>query len=125
MKLTPVSMLGIFLFIWYSCWRWLWYADAIKYAWAYKPINMFTAITSAIWLSLSVFFENKTLKEYMWWYAAIYIFLLLRNIWYTIEDVLDFLLSSPTKEYAFFILVDILMALYVFIWLTKFYRLKR
>lgn len=125
MKLTPTTLLGMFLFIWYSCWRWLWYADPIKYAWSYKTINVFTAIVSAIWLSLSLFFEDKTLRECMWWYAAVYIFLLLRNVWYTIEDILDFALSLSTFEYGFFVLLDVSMVLYILIWLKKFYRIKK
>lgn len=124
MKLNFTNLLGSVLLIWYGCWRWNWYADAIKYAWAYKPINLATAFTSLVWIAFSLFYENKTMRKTMWWYAAIYKLLILRNIFYTIEDIIDFILSATTCEYAFFILMDVLMIVYIEIWLNKFKKIE-
>jgi len=88
-------------------------AHKTRYAWAYAPINMTTAFLSVVFLIPSLFMPTIN-NAYM---LGIAIFLLLRNIYYTIEDIIDY--PTNPKMQLFFIALDLLMAIYVTFWIKN------
>ena len=110
------DMLGLLMFVWYAGLRWTLFADQSKYPWAYAPINMITAFSSIPFLIWAIFLIDSSFNKYMY---ALSIFLMFRNIYYTIEDIIDFK-STPSKQQAFFILIDIMMWVFVGWWILKY-----
>lgn len=105
--------IGLLMLIWYGTIRWTMFADKTRYAWAYAPINMTTAFLSVVFLIPSLFMPTIN-NAYM---LGIAIFLLLRNIYYTIEDIIDY--PTNPKMQLFFITLDLLMAIYVTFWIKN------
>ena len=112
------------MLVWYGGYRWAMLGNELgkqlatgifKFNWWFAPINMATAC-------LSVFFIIPTLfdKNYSQYLYYIGIFLLFRNLFYTIEDVIDY--PSNPKLQAFYILIDLAMALYAFMYLMKYIK---
>ncbi len=119
------NTMGMLMLIWYADYRWTMFADKIKYSWAYAPINITTAFLSIPFLIISLFTIQRSFTLWMYWLA---IFLLLRNIYYTIEDVRDYIQikHNPTtpisslQQQGFFVALDVLMAIYVGWWILKY-----
>ena len=85
------TVLGSSMAVWYWCFRWTLFADNIKYSWAYTDINLFTAFTSIIFITPTLFKLDKFLSiNWQIWIFCMAIFLLGRNIYYTYEDIRDF-----------------------------------
>jgi len=105
--------IGLLMLIWYGTIRWTMFADKTRYAWAYAPINMTTAFLSVVFLIPSLFMPTIN-NAYM---LGIAIFLLIRNIYYTIEDIIDY--PTNPKMQLFFIVLDLLMAIYVTFWIKN------
>lgn len=93
--------------------------------WWFAPINIITAILSIPFLTIALFTPEQYFIKYIWLTLIMYwsgIFLSLRNIYYTIEDMSDFtyMIKHPQeyspaqiKQQFIFILIDIAMAIYV------------
>lgn len=121
---TSFQLLSAILLIWYGCLRWWWFTYAGKkyperdYNWANAPINMTTAVTSIVFLSGVLFAFNQTTNAWFEVFKCIAGFLLMRNIWYTIEDVYAYKKQewNTQKEQAIFVLFDIAMALDTLFW---------
>lgn len=108
---------GLLMFVWYLGVRW----NALKqYEWMYQPINLVTAFTSIIFLVPTLFLELKTLIEWKNIFYCFAIFLLYRNIYYAIEDIID--IPSNPKKQIFYVAIDLCMAIFAFCWLIKYYR---
>lgn len=109
------NFLGLSMLIWYGAIRWTMYADKIKYPWAYAPINMLTAFISIAFIIPSLFFMYDTANK---WMVCIAIFLLFRNIYYTIEDIIDY--SSNPQVQTLYIILDILMGTYAGLYIIAY-----
>ena len=112
---------------WYVLLRWTYLQDKQKYWWAYLPMNLFTAFLSAIFIIVSfVQFNVPIFKIDKIALILNYVayFLLIRNIYYTCEDVYDYFLSinHKNKEQILFILIDVLM---IIVPLLYFYFYKK
>jgi hypothetical protein len=118
---------GILMMIWYACIRWTWFADRVKYAWAYAPINMITAFLSVAFIVPTLFGwvyikSNNIFKHIFLWLG---IFLCLRNIYYTYEDMADLFTAISNHNHMsvltqiIFIIIDIIMALYAGLYIFK------
>lgn len=125
------NILGMIMLIWYSCLRWKLLGNTIGKMiitdqhtnlfvlnWWYVPINFLTAIGSIYFLARTIGFLDKSYTDNMW----ILIFLLiLRNIWYTFEDIQDYK-TAPSPKQFIFILLDIAMVIQCAIWFYLYYR---
>lgn len=110
------NFLGIIMFVWYAMIRWTLFADQAKYPWAYAPINMLTAFLSIPFIIISLFTYSESLTKWMYWLA---IFLIARNIYYTVEDIADYI-KKPSKMQLAFILLDVAMVMYTAIWIWRY-----
>lgn len=120
------GLLGLSAF-WYILLRWTWLQNKEKYWWAYLPMNLVTAFISVVFIVVAfVQFNVPTFKidkiALMLNYVAY--FLLLRNVYYTYEDVYDywFAQNKQTKEQLLFIAIDVLM---IIVPMLYFYFYKR
>lgn len=109
------NILGLLMLIWYGAIRWTIYTNKIKYAWAYAPINLSTAFISIIFIIPSLVMPENTKSK---WMLCLGIFLLFRNIYYTIEDIIDYPTNPP--EQLFNIIMDILMWGYCAFYIIKY-----
>jgi uncharacterized membrane protein len=115
-------IIGTILFMWYSCIRWT-VLDGEKYKWVNKPINIITALIAILFLLATLFTDKHTNNVYFVWMA---IFLLVRNVYYGFTDMIDLKHAiddlKPITEIvtlAFFVVLDILMSVYVSVWLFE------
>jgi hypothetical protein len=83
--------------------------------WWFAPFNMTTAFLSAYFVVRAFFFLDKSFTESMMYIAS---FLFIRNMYYAIEDITDYL-ANPSKKQGMFVLVDLVMALFVALWILK------
>lgn len=120
------NILGISMLVWYSCFRWKLLGNTIgkiiitdEHAtlfvlnWWFVPINMLTAFISIYFLARSLFIFSKSFTDNM---LIIGMLLLLRNAWYTAEDIRDYI-TTPNFRQLFFIIIDIIMFIYCALWL--------
>ena len=83
--------------------------------WWFAPMNMITAFLSAYFIVRAFFFVDQSFTQNMEYIAA---FLFVRNCYYAIEDITDYL-SNPSKKQLSFIAIDLVMALFVALWILK------
>lgn len=116
---------GSIMCVWYVAgYRWTmqgnqlgkWIDGGFMLNWWFAPINMLTAFLSAYFLLRACFFTSQSFTQNMLYAAA---FLLIRNGYYAIEDIMDYF-HSPSKKQIAFIAIDIMMALFVMLWIVKF-----
>ena len=106
------TLLGFVMFIWYIGYRWIMFYNA---EWMYKPINLTTAFTSIVFITITLFSPNNAMN---WIFYCIAIFLLGRNIIYTIEDIIDYKTNPYVQTIC--ILMDVLMILYICPFILKY-----
>jgi len=109
------DVLGLVMFMWYGALRWIFCASE---KWIYTPINLITALVSIIFLTPSVFITDKVFNIFFY---CICMFLWFRNSVYTVEDIID-LKHFPTSKQLFYVMLDIIMVIYLTIWIIKYYR---
>jgi hypothetical protein len=90
--------------------------NAFTLNWWFAPINMITAFLSAYFVLRAFFFTEQSFTQNMMYIAA---FLLLRNCYYAIEDIVDYL-HYPSRKQLAFVAIDLVMALFVALWVLKF-----
>lgn len=83
--------------------------------WWFAPINMITAFLSAYFVLRALFFTGQSFTQNMMYIAT---FLFLRNCYYAVEDIIDYL-SYPSKKQFSFVLIDLIMAAFVALWILK------
>lgn len=84
--------------------------------WWFAPINMATAFLSAYFLLRAFFFIGQSFTQNMMYIAG---FLFIRNGYYAIEDIFDYL-HNPSRKQLAFIAIDIIMAVFAALWIMKF-----
>ncbi len=112
------NVTGISMFIWYLGFRWTFLAGE---AWLFNPINFVTAIVSIVFLVPTLFTKNVSYLK-LFFYLAI--FLLFRNFYYTIEDIID-LLNFPSNRQLFYIIIDIIMFTYTYLWIDRYQKWRK
>lgn len=111
------SITGFLVLLWYTCIKWTYCS---KETWLYTPINALTSLC-AIWFILAtMFLMRKTFNDT---YYLISVFLLIRNVYYTIEDGIDFR-HFPSFRQGVYVYVDVIMAVFVLLWQLKFAGVK-
>lgn len=114
------------MFVWYGGYRWAILGnesgkqlatEVFKLNWWFAPINMLTAFLSIIFIIPTLF--NKSLSQFLYYIA---IFLLFRNLFYTIEDIIDY--PSNHALQLFYIAIDLMMAIYTVMYLVKYWQSK-
>lgn len=83
--------------------------------WWFAPINMATAFLSAYFVVRALFFVEESFTQSMMYIAS---FLFVRNLYYAVEDIADYL-SYPTKKQLAFVAIDLVMAAFVALWILK------
>ncbi len=106
---------GIILLLWYIGARWIYCA---KETWLYNPINFLTAVSSILFLIPAMFIEKETFNKFFY---CLSIWVLFRNVTYVIEDVIDYK-NNPSYRQGAYVIIDMIMIIYVFLWLIKYYR---
>lgn len=116
---------GLIMCIWYVAgYRWTMQGNALgemvdnvfMLNWWFAPINMITAFLSTYFVLRAFFFTAQSFTQNMMYLAA---FLLIRNAYYAVEDIVDYLHYPSRKQFAF-VLIDLIMAAFVAIWIIKF-----
>lgn len=113
MKNIIYNISGISMFMWYLGFRWNFLS---KEPWLFNPINFITAIASIIFLLPTLISPIGSFNK---WFFYIAIFLLFRNFYYTIEDIID-LIHFPSNRQLFYIIMDLIMFNYVYLWIDKY-----
>ena len=90
--------------------------DGFQLNWWFAPINMLTAFLSAYFVIRAFFFVSLSFTQTMMYIAS---FLLVRNCYYTIEDVVDYI-NNPSKKQIAFIAIDLIMAAFVALWIVRY-----
>jgi len=89
--------------------------DIFKLNWWFAPINFLTAVLSAIFLTISLMDFDASFKfRVIFWIAGI---ICARNIWYTGEDIFDYL-SKPSTQQLIYIIIDVIMVINTAIWIN-------
>lgn len=101
------KIVGYFMLCWYGAVRWTIFADSSVWDWAYKPINLITALSSIVFIIPTLLMPFSTKSKFIYFLG---IFLAFRNMYYTIEDIIDFPSNPPLQ--AVFILLDVVMLVY-------------
>ncbi len=140
------NILGSLMAFWYIAYRWVYLADKAKYSWAYENINVKTAMWSIPFIIITLFPIDKLtvlLQPDKPYYSILYaalcvlfyltyvlgIFLLARNSWYTAEDLGPLIKMYRTpwlypiaeiRQQILFVAIDIMMALYVALWIIRY-----
>ena len=128
--------LGLIMFIWYTVgYRWTMQGNELgKWVteknsagevvsqgfvlnWWFAPINMITAFLSAYFILRALFFIGQSFTQNMMYIAA---FLFLRNCYYAVEDITDYIKTAHTTKQLAFIAIDLIMAAFVALWILKF-----
>jgi len=122
------NILGLMMFTWYVAIRWTLLGNELgkfilinnikvfKLNWWFAPINILTALLSIVFIAITLFTFERSLNIFVYWLG---IFLLARNLYYTIEDIIDYR-AAPTKLQFIFVILDILMAIYVLMWIMRY-----
>lgn len=102
---------------WYWCFRW----TLLKsFHWMNKPMNLFTSFITIIYL-IPIVSNNSIISNsiitYNIWYGLT-VFLIVRNIYYSVQAIIDFILT-PTPILGVFLVVDVLMCIYLYMYLHK------
>ncbi len=106
---------GLLMFCWYCGFRWNFCS---KEPWLFNPINYTTAIVSLIFIIPTFFITNVTFNKP---FLCVSIFLLFRNFYYTIEDVIDYH-HFPSIRQMTYVWIDVIMFVYVLLWLVKYHK---
>jgi len=106
---------GAILLLWYIGVRWIYCS---KETWLFNPINFLTAISSILFLIPSMFIESYTFNKIFY---CVSIWVLFRNITYSIEDIIDFK-NNPSYRQGIYVIIDLIMIAYVLLWLVKYYK---
>lgn len=85
--------------------------------WWFAPINMLTAFLSAYFVLRALFFTGMSFTQNMMYLAA---FLFIRNGYYAVEDFIDYL-NYPSRKQFNFIAIDLIMAIFVLLWVVRFH----
>lgn len=128
-------ILGLIMCIWYTIgyrWtiqgnelgRWITETDAegnvisngFMLNWWFAPINMITAFLSAYFVLRALFFTGASFTQNMMYLAM---FLFLRNGYYAVEDIIDYLKKDHSQKQLSFIAIDLIMAVFVALWIFK------
>jgi len=107
---------GLIMCTWYALVRWTFCA---KETWLFNPINFTTAILSILLLIPSIFQKEVIFNRYGY---CLCVFLFIRNVYYTFEDIIDYNKSSNTPKQMFYITLDLFMLFYLFLWILKYYK---
>ena len=123
--ITPIyNILGMLMTIWYVAgYRWTMQGNELgKFTnggfmlnWWFAPINMATAFLSAYFIVRALIYIKHSFTRPMLYIAT---FLVIRNLYYTIEDTMDYLTFRDGLDF-FFIFVDLAMAAFAGLWLYK------
>jgi hypothetical protein len=126
------NILGLIMFTWYTAVRWTLLGNVLgeyimidglevfKLKWWFAPINIITALLSIPFLIITLFMIDKSFFGLLGNLTyCIAIFLLARNLYYTIEDIIDYK-ANPTKLQFIFVLLDIAMAVYTLLWMLRY-----
>lgn len=84
--------------------------------WWFAPINMITAFLSAYFVLRAFFFTDASFSQNMMYIAS---FLFVRNCYYAVEDIIDYV-NEPSRKQLSFIAIDLIMAAFVALWILKF-----
>ena len=116
---------GLPMFVWYMGLRWTLLGSeygkmvdkAFTLNWWCVQVNYLTAILSMVFVTISLLDFSYSFKpRAMYWVAG---FLCARNIWYTIEDVVDYI-NFPSEKQLMFIIIDVIMIINTAIWIYIF-----
>src|SRR5271169_6347515 len=116
---------GMPMFIWYIGLRWTLLGNelgeitnkAFTLNWWQANINYLTAVLSMIFLVIGLADFSYSFKlRVMYWIACL---VCTRNIWYAIEDVVDYY-NFPSEKQLMFIVIDIVMVINTAIWIYIF-----
>lgn len=126
------DLLAMGLVLWYSCIRWKilgsnagkvivtdLHTNIFQFTWWYVPVNFMTAIFSAYFLARTILFLDQSYTMNM---AIIAFLLLIRNGWYTFEDVEQYIHHDPSIKQLIFILLDIAMVVELSLWFVFFFK---
>lgn len=118
-------ILGLLMCIWYTVgYRWTmqgnelgkWVKNGFVLNWWFAPINMITAFLSAYFVLRAMFFTCQSFTQNMLYIAM---FLFLRNCYYAVEDITDYIKADHSTKQLLFIAVDLIMAAFVALWILK------
>lgn len=107
------NFFGLLMFVWYCAVR---YTYCAQESWLFNPINFTTAIVSIIFIIPTLFLHMFTYNRF---FIYVSIFLLFRNFYYTAEDLIDYN-HFPSGRQFIYVILDICMCLYVFLWGLKY-----
>ena len=116
---------GLPMLIWYIGLRWTLLGNELGKTidkgftlnWWQANINYHTAILSMGFLIISIADFNYSFKlRAMYWIAVL---ICGRNVWYSIEDIIDYY-YFPSEKQLMFIAIDITMIINTFIWIYIF-----
>lgn len=99
---------------WYGAVRWTIFADPTLWGWVYKPINIITALLSIVFILPTLIMPFSTKGKFFYFLG---VFLAFRNMYYTIEDIIDFPLNPPLQ--AVFIALDVIMMVYCLMYIVS------
>lgn len=85
--------------------------------WWFAPINMITAFLSAYFVLRALFFTGQSFTQNMMYIA---LFLFLRNGYYAVEDIIDYLKKDHGSKQLAFIAIDLIMAAFAALWILRF-----
>lgn len=85
--------------------------------WWFAPVNMITAFLSAYFVLRALFFTGQSFTQNMLYIAM---FLFLRNCYYAVEDITDYIKTDHGIKQLSFIAVDLIMAAFVALWILKY-----
>lgn len=117
-------ILGLIMCIWYVAgYRWTmqgnelgkWVNNGFMLNWWFAPINMITAFLSAYFIIRAFFFVEQSFTQNMMYIAS---FLFIRNCYYAVEDIIDYL-QYPSRKQLSFIAIDLIMAAFVALWILR------
>jgi uncharacterized membrane protein len=113
---------GLPMFVWYIGLRWTLLGNELgkitnnilTLDWWQARINFLTALGSIVFLIISLADFNYSFKlRIIYWLA---VFICARNIWYVLEDVIDYY-SYPSGKQLMFIIIDIIMVINTACWI--------
>lgn len=125
MFISLYYVLGLIMCIWYTVgYRWtmqgnqlgVWKDGGFMLNWWFAPINMITAFLSAYFVLRAFFFTGASFTQNMMYIAS---FLFVRNCYYAVEDIIDYV-NQPSRKQLSFIAIDLIMAAFVALWILKF-----
>lgn len=118
-------VLGLIMCIWYTVgYRWTmqgnelgkWIDNGFMLNWWFAPINMITAFLSSYFVLRAFFFVGQSFTQNMMYIAS---FLFVRNCYYAVEDIIDYV-NQPSRKQLSFIAIDLIMAAFVALWILKY-----